>query len=283
MTERVLLRRWRRLLARTVTGALVLAVVGVMGLPLYWVLTGALKTNREIYTFPPVWIPGDPQWRNFRAAWEAVPFDRFFLNSVVVTLGAVTLELVFALLSAYALVFLKARGKGLVFAVVIAALLVPQTVTLLPNYLTIARLGWINTYQGLIVPVAAVAFGVFLFRQHFRTLPRDLVDAARLDGCGHLGLLRHVVVPLSQPVIVTFLVIYLVAHWNDFLWPLVATNRLEWRTVPIGVSYLYQVEGVQNWGPILAGTVMALVPMLVVYVVAQRWIVKGIGGGALKG
>ena len=275
--------RWRRVFTRLVLAALVWLVVAVMGLPLYWVATGALKTNREIYTFPPVWIPRDPQWSNFLAAWEAVPFGRFFLNSIVTTIGAVTIELIFALLSAYALVFLKARGKGFVFAVTVAALLVPQTVTLLPNYLTIARLGWINTYQGLIVPVAAVAFGVFLFRQHFLTLPRELVDAARLDGCGHLGLLRHVVVPLSQPVIVTFLVIYLVSHWNDFLWPLVATNRLEWRTVPIGVAYLYQVEGVQNWGPILAGTVMALAPMLVVYVVAQRWIVKGIGGGALKG
>jgi sn-glycerol 3-phosphate transport system permease protein len=280
MTER---RNWRRSIATGLRGLLVGLVVVLMGLPLYWVATGALKTNQEIYTFPPVWIPRQPQWGNFVEAWQAVPFGRFFVNSIVTTLGAVALELLFALLSAYALVFVRARGKGLVFAVVIAALLVPGTVTLLPNYLTVGRLGWINTYQGLIIPVAAVAFGVFLFRQHFLTLPRDLLDAARLDGCGHLGLLRHVVVPLSQPVIVTFLVIYLVAHWNDFLWPLVVTNRLEWRTVPVGVAYLYQVEGVQNWGPILAGTVMALVPMLLVYVVAQRWIVKGIGGGALKG
>jgi sn-glycerol 3-phosphate transport system permease protein len=280
MTER---RNWRRAIATGLRGLLVGLVVVVMGLPLYWVATGALKTNQEIYTFPPVWIPRQPQWGNFVEAWQAVPFGRFFVNSIVTTLGAVALELLFALLSAYALVFVRARGKGLVFAVVIAALLVPGTVTLLPNYLTAGRLGWINTYQGLIIPVAAVAFGVFLFRQHFLTLPRDLLDAARLDGCGHLGLMRHVVVPLSQPVIVTFLVIYLVAHWNDFLWPLVVTNRLEWRTVPVGVAYLYQVEGVQNWGPILAGTVMALVPMLLVYVVAQRWIVKGIGGGALKG
>jgi sn-glycerol 3-phosphate transport system permease protein len=280
MTER---RNWRRAIATGLRGLLVGLVVVIMGLPLYWVATGALKTNQEIYTFPPVWIPRQPQWGNFVEAWQAVPFGRFFVNSIVTTLGAVALELLFALLSAYALVFVRARGKGLVFAVVIAALLVPGTVTLLPNYLTVGRLGWINTYQGLIIPVAAVAFGVFLFRQHFLTLPRDLLDAARLDGCGHLGLLRHVVVPLSQPVIVTFLVIYLVAHWNDFLWPLVVTNRLEWRTVPVGVAYLYQVEGVQNWGPILAGTVMALVPMLLVYVVAQRWIVKGIGGGALKG
>lgn len=280
MTER---RNWRRSIATGLRGLLVGLVVVIMGLPLYWVATGALKTNQEIYTFPPVWIPRQPQWGNFVEAWQAVPFGRFFVNSIVTTLGAVALELLFALLSAYALVFVRARGKGLVFAVVIAALLVPGTVTLLPNYLTVGRLGWINTYQGLIIPVAAVAFGVFLFRQHFLTLPRDLLDAARLDGCGHRGLLRHVVVPLSQPVIVTFLVIYLVAHWNDFLWPLVVTNRLEWRTVPVGVAYLYQVEGVQNWGPILAGTVMALVPMLLVYVVAQRWIVKGIGGGALKG
>jgi len=276
-------RDWWQLVSKTLRWTLLVLVTLIMGLPLYWVVTGAFKTNRETYTFPPVWIPADPQWSNFVAAWQAVPFGRFFINSIVTTLGTVALELVFALLTAYALVFLRVRGKGWVFGFVIAALLVPSTVTLLPNYLTVARLGWINTYQGLIIPVAAVAFGIFLFRQHFLTLPRDLLDAAQLDGCGHLGLLRHVVLPLSQPVIVTFLVIYLVSHWNDFLWPLVATNRLEWRTVPVGVAYLYQVEGVQNWGPILAGTVMALAPMLVVYIVAQRWIVKGIGGGALKG
>ncbi len=273
----------RRHAGRLLASLLVTLVVIVMGLPLYWVMTGALKTNREIYTFPPVWIPREPQWNHFVEAWRAVPLGRFFVNSLVTTSGAVALELTFALLSAYALVFLRVRGKGLVFSVILAALLVPNTVTLLPNYLTAARLNWINTYQGLIIPVAAVAFGVFLFRQHFLTLPRDLLDAARLDGCGHMGLLRHVVIPLSRPVIVTFLVIYLVAHWNDFLWPLVVTNRLEWRTVPVGVAYLYQVEGVQNWGSILAGTVMALLPMLAVYIAAQRWIVKGIGGGALKG
>jgi ABC-type glycerol-3-phosphate transport system permease component len=276
-------RGWRRIVPSSLRWTLIVLVTLIMGLPLYWVATGAVKTNREIYTFPPVWIPADPQWSNFVAAWEAVPFGRFFINSIVTTLGTVALELAFALLTAYALAFLRVRGKGWVFGLVVAALLVPSTVTLLPNYLTVARLGWINTYQGLIVPVAAVAFGIFLFRQHFLTLPRDLLDAAQLDGCGHLGLLRHVVLPLSQPVIVTFLVIYLVSHWNDFLWPLVATNRLEWRTVPVGVAYLYQVEGIQNWGPILAGTVMALAPMLAVYIIAQRWIVKGIGGGALKG
>ncbi len=280
MTRR---RHWRRFLGRIFLSVIVALVTILMGVPLYWVATGAVKTNREIYTFPPIWIPRNPQWSNFVEAWQAVPFPRFFVNSIVTTAGAVALELVFALLTAYALVFLRVRGRGLVFGFVVAALLVPSTVTLLPNYLTVARLGWINTYQGLIIPVAAVAFGVFLFRQHFLTLPRDLLDAARLDGCGHFGLIRHVVIPLSQPVMVTFLVIYLVAHWNDFLWPLVATNRLEWRTVPVGVAYLYQVEGVQNWGPILAGTLMALLPMLVVYVVAQRWIVKGIGGGAIKG
>lgn len=276
-------RGWRGLAGRAILTLSLVGVTVVMGLPLYWVATGALKTNREIYTFPPVWLPADPQWNNFAAAWQAVPFGRFFVNSLVTTAGAVVLELLFAVTTAYALVFLRMRGRAIVFALMVAALLVPNTVTLLPNYLTVARLGWLDTYQGLIVPVAAVAFGAFLFRQHFRTLPRDLLDAARLDGCGHFGVLRHVVLPLSRPMMATFLVLYTVAHWNDFLWPLVATNRLEWRTVPVGVAYLYQVEGVQNWGPILAGTLLALVPMLVVFLLAQRWIVKGIGGGALKG
>lgn len=275
--------RLRQRLAQAPLYLLLALAVVVMGVPFYWVVTGALKTNKEIYTFPPVWIPREPHWENFVEAWDAAPFGRFYLNSIVTTLVGSGLELLLALTSAYALVFLRVRVAGAAFLLILAALLVPSQVTLLPNYLTVARLGWINTYQGSIVPGASVAFGTFLFRQHFRALSREILDAAVIDGCGHLRLLWQVVVPLSQPVIVTFILISMVSKWNEFLWPLVVTNSLDMRTLPIGIAYLYSVEGVMNWGPILAGTLFVILPMLVIYLLAQRWIVSGIASGAVKG
>ena len=275
--------RLRQRLAQVPLYLLLALVVVAMGLPLFWVATGALKTNQEIYTFPPVWIPREPRWENFVEAWHAAPFGRFYLNSIVTTLAGSGLELLFALTTAYAIVFLRVRAAVAVFLLILAALLVPSQVTLLPNYLTVARLGWINTYQGIVLPGASIAFGTFLFRQHFRTLSREILDAAVIDGCGHLRLLWQVIVPLSQPVIVTFTLISLVNKWNEFLWPLLVTNSLDMRTLPVGIAYLYSVEGVMNWGPILAGTLFVILPMLVVYLLAQRWIVSGIASGAVKG
>lgn len=263
--------------------SLMLVAVFAIGLPLFWVATGSLKTTREIYTFPPVWLPQHPRWDNFSAAWHAAPFGRFYLNSIIVTLADTAAKLFFALTTAYALVFLNIRGRNLVFLFVLAALFVPVQVTLLPNYLTVGRLGWINTYFGLIVPMMPVAFGTFLFRQHFRTLSREVLDAAVIDGCGHWRLLWDVVLPMSRPVAVTVGLLALVGRWNDFLWPLVVTNTVEMRTLPVGITYLYQVEGVQNWGPIFAGTLFVMVPVLLLYILAQRWIVSGITSGAVKG
>jgi ABC-type glycerol-3-phosphate transport system permease component len=275
-------KSWRLLRQLPWYGLMLVAVFAV-GLPLFWVATGSLKTTREIYIFPPVWLPEHPRWGNFTAAWHAAPFGRFYLNSIIVTLADTAAKLFFALTTAYALVFLKIRGRNLVFLFVLAALFVPAHVTLLPNYLTVGRLGWINTYFGLIVPMMPVAFGTFLFRQHFRTLSREVLDAALIDGCGHWRLLWNVVLPMSRPVAVTVGLLAFVGRWNDFLWPLVVTNTVEMRTLPVGITYLYQVEGVQNWGPIFAGTLFVMVPVLLLYIVAQRWIISGISSGAVKG
>jgi len=275
-------KSWRLLRQLPWYGLMLVAVFAV-GLPLFWVATGSLKTTREIYIFPPVWLPEHPRWGNFTAAWHAAPFGRFYLNSIIVTLADTAAKLFFALTTGYALVFLKIRGRNLVFLFVLAALFVPAHVTLLPNYLTVGRLGWINTYFGLIVPMMPVAFGTFLFRQHFRTLSREVLDAALIDGCGHWRLLWNVVLPMSRPVAVTVGLLAFVGRWNDFLWPLVVTNTVEMRTLPVGITYLYQVEGVQNWGPIFAGTLFVMVPVLLLYIVAQRWIISGISSGAVKG
>jgi sn-glycerol 3-phosphate transport system permease protein len=278
-------RRWFGLGRITGYGLLLLLVL-IIGAPLLWMLSGSLRTTREIYAMPPVWIPTEPRWQNFVDAWNAAPFDRFYINTIITTLGGTSLELVNATLTAYAIAFLRFPKKNWVFLGLLLALMVPTQVTILPNYITMANIAgqnWINTYQGIILPGASVAFGTFLLRQAFLGLPREVLDAARVDGCGHLRLLWDVVVPMAQPVLVTFGLISLVAKWNDYLWPLIITNTQEMRTLTVGITYLFDQEGNTQWGVVMAAAIFVILPLLVIYVFAQKYIISGLTAGATKG
>jgi multiple sugar transport system permease protein/sn-glycerol 3-phosphate transport system permease protein len=261
-----------------------LAVVGVVTIaPIYWLVTSAVKPTVDINRYPPVWLPLHLRWANFADAWHAAPLGRFLLNSFVVTVTGTVLELACAVLCAYAFAFLRFPGKRVLFLVLLGAMMVPGHVTLLPNYLTIASLGWVNTYQGLIVPGLGSVFGTFLLRQHMLTLPPEIMDAAKVDGAGHLRTMVRVVLPLSRPMIVTVAVITLVNKWNDFIWPLIVTNSDDMRTVPVGLLFLKSQEGYSNWGAIMAATVLVILPVLAVFFVAQRQIIAGLTQGAVKG
>jgi multiple sugar transport system permease protein/sn-glycerol 3-phosphate transport system permease protein len=165
----------------------------------------------------------------------------------------------------------------------LGALMVPGHVTLLANYLTVANLGWINTYAGLIVPGMGSVFGTFLLRQHMLTIPREVTDAAKVDGAGPVRTLVQIVVPMSRPVLVTVGVIAMIEEWNNFIWPLIVTNTAEMRTLPIGLLFLKNDEGFTNWGTIMAGTTMVVLPILLIFFIAQGHIVKGLAQGAVKG
>lgn len=265
--------------------AMALAVL-LIGAPLLWMVSGSLRTTREIYAMPPVWIPAQPRWENFTDAWNAAPFGRFYVNSLLTTLAGAGLELVNATLSAYALAFLRFPFKNLVFVLILCALMVPAQVTILPNYLLLADVfgsSWIDTYQGIVLPGAAVAYGTFLLRQSFLGLPREVLEAARIDGCGHLRLLRDHVLPMSRPVLITFAMISLVAKWNDYLWPLVVTTTQEMRTLTVGITYLFDQEGNTDWGVVMAASIFVMAPLLIVFVWAQRHVIAGITAGATKG
>ncbi len=261
---------------------LLLAVV-IIVLPLTWMLTASLKTRQEIYTLPVSWVPETFRWQNYRQAWTAVPFERFFINSVVTTIAGSGLELINGVLTAYALVFLPFPKKNLIFLFVIAALMVPFQVTIIPNYVLVADLGWVNTYQGIVIPGAAVAFGAFLMRQQFLSLPREVIEAARIDGAGHLRMLWSIVLPMSRPALVTFALISIVAKWNDYLWPLLVTNNDQHMTLPVGLTQLQHSEGSSEWGVVMAGAVMVITPVLAVFLWAQRHIVQGLTAGSVKG
>jgi sn-glycerol 3-phosphate transport system permease protein len=263
---------------------LMLISVGVIMVgPLYWLFTSSLKPSGDIYSFPPSWWPTSLEWRNYVEAWQSAPFADFYINSLVTTIVGTLLEVANALLTAYAFVFLRFPFKRFLFAVLLAALMVPGHVVLLPNYLIVSDLGWINTYQGIIVPGAASAFGAFLLRQHMLTLPEEIIDAARVDGAGHLRRLFSVVLPLSRPMVITVTIVSLVGKWNDFVWPLIVTNTNSMRTLPVGLLMLKNSEGYVNWGAVMAATVFVVLPVLIVFFIAQRYIVAGLTQGAVKG
>jgi len=261
---------------------LVLCVL-LIGLPVYWMIIGAFKTPQEVYQVPPTWFPLQPTFANFPKAWSSAPFGRYYINSFVVTLSGSAFEVFFAIVSAYAFAFLRFPAKRFIFLILLAALMVPVQVTILPNYLTIASLKWINTYQGIVIPGASVAYGTFLLRQYYRTLPRDIMDAAHVDGASHIRILASVVVPLAKPAIVSFALLSIVAKWNEFLWPLIVTHTKEMRVLPIGIYWLMVEEGTVDWGVVMAGTLFVVLPVLLVFLYAQRYIVDGIAAGAVKG
>ena len=266
--------------------ALMIVVVIIVGLPLLWMALGSLKTNQEIYSMPVQWLPASPRWENFSDAWNAAPFGRFYLNSIIITVFGAGLKVINATMTAYAFAFLRFPGKNWLFLLMLAALMIPEQVAILPNYLTLSNvfgMSWINTYQGIILPGAATAFGTFLLRQSFLSLPREVLDAAKVDGCGHLRLLWDVVLPLSRPVLATMSLILIIDRWNDYLWPLIVTNTQLMRPLTVGLTYLFDQEGNTRWGPVMAASIFVIAPLLVIFAWAQRHIIEGIAAGATKG
>jgi sn-glycerol 3-phosphate transport system permease protein len=269
---------WRVLAYATMTLAVVL-----VGIPIYWMLLATFKTNQEIFISPPTWIPLAPTLDNFPAAWRQAPFGNFYVNSLIYTLISGSAKILQAVFSAYAFAFLRFPRKNLVFLLLLMALMIPDEFTVLPNFLTLALVGWTNTYQGMLLPGFVSAFGTFLLRQHFLSLPREVLDAARVDGANHLRTLWDVVLPMSRPVIATLILLTAVQRWNDYLWPLIITNSTEMRPLSVGIALLFQKETGTEWGVVMAGTMYVVLPVLVLFLLVQRHIVEGIAAGAVKG
>lgn len=266
-------------------------VVLMIGVPIFWMLSGSLMSTRDILD-PNQWLPSKPMWENYPNAWNRVPFGRFFINSAIITAAGAFLEVTLGVLCAYAFAFLRFPGKNILFLIILASLMVPSQVVIIPNYQFMATtvrnlLGtegnWVNTYQGIILPGAATAFGTFLMRQGFMGLPKDVLDAAKVDGAGHLRTMWGVMLPMAKPIVVTFGLISVVAKWNEYLWPLIITNTDNMRPVTVGLRLLQDAEGNNEWGVIMAGTAFVVVPMLIVYVAMQRYIIDGLTAGATKG
>ncbi|GIL34583.1 MULTISPECIES: carbohydrate ABC transporter permease [Phycicoccus] len=258
---------------------LVLLLVGV---PLFWIVITSLKERGDIYVQPAQWLPDPATTANYHDVTTRIPFLDYFRNSVIITLVLSASKIVLGVISAYALSLLRFPGRGVVFLVVIAALMVPNQITVISNYALVAQLGWRNTFQGIIVPLAGVAFGTFLMRNQFLSLPGEIIEAARLDGAGPIKLLWRVVLPMSWPTLVAFSLITVVNEWNEYLWPFLMSDDQRTAPLPVGLTLLQNNDGVTNWGPVMAGTVLAMLPVLVLFLVLQRQMIKGLTAGAVK-
>lgn len=255
----------------------------VLGLPLVWLLLASLKTPEELYQVPLQWLPGSPSLDNYAQAAGAIPLGRLLANSIGLTVVGAGLKVALGLACAYALVFLDFPFKKLVFGLVIATLMIPPQITIIPNYTLVASLGWLNTYQGILVPGLASAFGTFLFRQHFLTLPASILEAAELDGAGHWRKLWKFVVPMSTPTLAAVALVSVVTEWNDYLWPFLVVDHADKMTLPVGLTLLQNTDGMSNWGVLLAATVVVTLPILLVFLVLQRRLVAGLTAGAVTG
>lgn len=255
----------------------------VMLIPLIWLVSTAFKSPSEnIFQFPPQLWPAQPTWGNFIKVWQTSPFGRYLFNSVLVATLTVTLNLIFCALAAYPLARLDFWGRDLFFTAVISTIMIPFQIVMIPLYILAVQLGLRNTYLGVIFPAIASAFGIFLLRQAFQGVPKDLEEAARMDGCSELGIWWHVMLPAVRPALVTLAIFVFIGSWSDFLWPLIVLDRPEYYTLPLGVATLAGTFSL-DWRLIAAGSVISVAPILGFFLIMQQYIVPSESGSGLKG
>ncbi len=263
---------------------LLLGVIAIaMLLPLLWLVSTAFKSPTEnIFQFPPRFIPASPTVQNFVEVWNTNPFGRYLFNSTLVALLTVTLNLTFCSLAAYPLARLNFRGREAIFALVVSTILIPFQIVMIPLYVLTVQLGLRNSYLGLIFPAIASAFGIFLLRQAFQGVPKELEEAARMDGCSELGIWWHIMIPAVRPALVTLAIFVFIGSWSDFLWPLIILDQPDYYTLPLGVAKLAGAFSL-DWRLIAAGSVISIAPILLFFIVMQRYIVPTETGSGVKG
>jgi multiple sugar transport system permease protein len=243
--------------------------------PFFWMVSNAIRSNGEVLATPPRLLPTDWEWGNFYDAWHDLPFGQFFLNSIFVALAVTVITLIVSSLAGYAFARIRFFGRDGLFLVYLSTLMIPQAVIVIPLFLMMSRLGWVNTYQGLILPVAFGSFGTFLMRQFFLTIPMELEEAAMIDGCSRLRLLLSIFVPLAFPALGLLALFTFTAQWNSFLWPLIVVNSTEHSTIPIGLTSFQGQNGTQ-WNFLMAGAAISMAPGLILTLLLQKYIFKGI-------
>ncbi len=277
-----------RVLKRILLYVVLVVTALVMVGPFYWMVATSLKPPGDIFASPPKWIPSPLTWQNYHDVFTLFPFARFFVNSVIVAVLIVGLNVVFDTAAAYAFAKLRFPGRNAIFFLLLITLMVPYQVNLIPLYRImvslhqISPLLGIDSYFGLVAPSAIQVFGVFLMRQFLRSIPDEILESARVDGASEFRILRSIVFPVAAPGMATLAIFTFVGAWNDFFWPLIVTTSDNWRTLPVGVALLARRNTV-NWGATMAGTTITAIPMILVFLLLQRRFIEGLTAGAVKG
>jgi multiple sugar transport system permease protein len=262
-------------LGSIISHTLLIIVSFIVLFPFLWMLDTALKPNGQVFQFPPTLLPASIQWGNFLAVWTFLPFGHFVLNSLVVACGGTLLVLITSSLAAYAFARLKFFGRDTLFFAYLGTLMVPQAVLVIPEFLLIRYLGWVNSYQALILPMAFTAFGTFLLRQFFKTIPIELEESAFIDGASRLRILWSIILPLSKSALGVLGLFTFIGFWNNFLWPLIVVNTSDMATIPLGLQ-MFQGQNGTQWSYMMAGATVSLLPGIILVIILQRYLVEGI-------
>jgi ABC-type glycerol-3-phosphate transport system permease component len=259
-----------------------------MVLPFVWMLSTSFKSPQATFIPPnffelrPTWIPDEVILTNYVEAWREVPFPRYFLNTIFMAVCIVLGVLTTSSLAAYAFAKFDFWGRETIFIFFLSMMIVPQAVYLVPSFIILSALGWVDTYAALIVPWLAQIFSIFLLRQQFRTIPNDYYDAALIDGCSRLGFLWRVLVPLSKPTLITIGLFALLGSWNSFIWPLIMTNSDKLRPIQVGLSYFAQEQGTE-YGLMMAAATFCVTPVIIIYFIAQKQVIESYAKSGIKG
>jgi ABC-type glycerol-3-phosphate transport system permease component len=263
--------------------AVVTGVAVLMILPFYWMVVTAVSPASDILAFPPRWVPSRLTAEHFAVAFAKAPWLTYYGNSLVVAVVSVGCSLVFGLFAGYAFAVYRFPLQNVFFLLILSTLMVPVQVTSVALYVLLARLEWVDSYLGILAPNFASAFGVFMLRQCIKTIPVDLIEAARMDGAGEVRIVVTIIAPLVKTTLATVAMILFLGSWNDFLWPVIVINSQELRTLPVGIALFKDPYGSINYGPLMAATVIATGPMLLAYAVSQKFMIRGIALTGLKG
>ena len=275
-------RRRRTVRPRWATHLVLLLGGLLMVFPFLWQLSMSLSTQAEVTSVPPTWLPSEPQWGNYPAVFEQVPFWNQFLTTVAVTVARVVGQLLLCALAGYAFARMTFPGKGLLFALVLSILMVPYQIYLIPQYDIIQELGWLNTVAGIAAPGIFSAFGTFLMRQHYMGMPRSLEEAARLDGASPWRTFWQIMFPLSGPALSAVAILTALASWNDLMWPLIVATYDDRTTLAVGLSTL-QGQFTTDYPVMMAASFMAMLPLMILFIVLQKHVVAGLAHSGMKG
>ena len=249
--------------------------------PFIWMILTSFKDMSEIYVYPPKWLPEKFNFDNYVKAFTAAPFGRYYFNSLVVAFAVTLGQLITCSMAAFAFARLRFKGRDVLFYVFLGTMMIPYNVTMIPSFMVLYWLGWIDTYYALIVPGLASAFGTFLLRQFFMTIPRELEEAAYIDGASRFQVLRKIIVPLAKPALATLAIFTFMGVFNDFIWALIVINSEQMQTVQLGLA-IFRDRYLTEWDLLMAGSVTAVLPILIVFFFSQKYFIKGITLSGLK-